>query len=68
MLTPPVEERGAIADAIADSFLTEDERRIEQLWVEECERRIADVDAGRVQTLPFDVVMAELRARFGSSR
>ena len=36
---------------------------IEQLWIEEARRRSAEIDAGIVETIPADDVIAEVRAR-----
>ena len=36
---------------------------IAQAWDEEIARRIAQLDSGEVETVPFEEVMAELRAK-----
>ena len=36
---------------------------IQAAWLEEVERRLADVDAGRAKTIPWDEVRAEIAAR-----
>jgi putative addiction module component (TIGR02574 family) len=36
--------------------------RTEEEWTAEVERRIRDVDEGRVETIPWDIVREELRA------
>ena len=38
---------------------------IEQLWFEEAARRDRELDAGRVQSLPADEVLARAKARRG---
>ncbi|MFP4031195.1 MAG: addiction module protein [Desulfococcaceae bacterium] len=40
-----------------------DEAAIEQLWIEEVERRIARVDAGLEELIPAEKVLEELRNR-----
>ncbi len=36
---------------------------VEQLWLEEAERRLREIDEGRVRTIPGEQVLAEARAR-----
>src|SRR5437763_1081844 len=40
------EERSRLAEVLLDSILTDQERAIEQEWLEVAERRRAEVDAG----------------------
>ena len=64
-----VEERGALANSLWDSLLTDEEREIEQAWVEEAERRLAGYRAGDRKGVPLDEVMRELREKHsGESR
>lgn len=37
----------------------------EEAWVAECERRSADLDAGRSTDLPHEEVMARLKEKYG---
>lgn len=37
-------------------------REYEGAWAAEIERRLADLDGGRIETIPADRVMADLRA------
>jgi len=62
-----VEERGALADFLWESFLTAEEREVEAVLLDEAERRLADYEAGRAEGIPLDDVMRELRAKFGST-
>ncbi len=62
-LTP--EERAALTGLLIESLEPESEEGVEQAWMAEVERRMAELDSGTVQTIPWD----ELRARLhGSSR
>lgn len=36
----------------------------DRLWLEEVQRRSREIDEGRVETLPADEVIAELKARY----
>jgi putative addiction module component (TIGR02574 family) len=61
-----VEERGALADSLMESFMTAEEREIQEAWLDEAERRLADYEAGRADSIPYDEVMRKLRARLGA--
>jgi putative addiction module component (TIGR02574 family) len=41
---------------------------IAQAWDEEIERRIADLDSGKTESIPFEIVLAELRAKIADQR
>jgi putative addiction module component (TIGR02574 family) len=60
----PEEDRERIAESLLGSIHSSDESTFEEEWGPEIERRIAEIDAGKVQLLPGDEVMARLRARF----
>lgn len=60
-------ERAKLAAQLIKSLEEEresmDEEAIEQLWIEEVERRIARVDAGLEEFIPGEKVLEELRNR-----
>ncbi|MBI2299816.1 MAG: addiction module protein [Armatimonadetes bacterium] len=58
----PVEERILIADSMLRS-LNRPDPEVEAAWLDEAERRLAEIDAGRTTLIPGDEVMAELRKR-----
>ena len=59
------EERAALTGLLIESLEPESEEGVEQAWMAEVERRMAELDSGAVQTIPWD----ELRARlYGNSR
>ena len=60
-LALPVEARAMIAGSLIES-LDEDapDDRAEELWSAEIARRIADIDAGRVQLVPWSDVRQRL--------
>lgn len=37
---------------------------VEQAWIEEAKRRMAEIEAGTAKTVPWSEVMEEARARF----
>jgi putative addiction module component (TIGR02574 family) len=60
----PEEDRDRIADSLWRSVHGGTAESIAQEWNLEIERRIAEIDEGKVQLVPGDEVMARLRARF----
>jgi len=58
------EDRAALAGLLIESLEPESEEGVEEAWVAEVERRMAELHSGAVKTIPWD----ELRARlYGSS-
>ena len=55
------EERADLADKLWMSVDTPE--AVAAAWDAEIERRIAQIDSGEVETIPFEEVMAELRAK-----
>ena len=56
-------DRASMAHELLNSLETLSEAEFEQLWVEEALRRSAEIDAGIVETIPSDGVIAQARAR-----
>jgi putative addiction module component (TIGR02574 family) len=55
--------RAMLADHLLESLNSEDQKRIDALWADEIERRIKEVDEGKVTPIPGDQVMDRLRSR-----
>ncbi len=55
-------ERTRLVEALAASLYASD---LGHDWEEEIQRRVSDVDSGRVQPIPGDEVFAQLDRRFG---
>ena len=55
-------ERTQLLEAIENSLLSEPQRAEQDAWFQEIERRVAEVEAGEVETIDGDQVMAEARA------
>lgn len=53
------EERATLMRLLIESLDTESEEGVDDAWMAEVERRMAELDSGAVQLLPWD----ELRAR-----
>ena len=56
-------ERVMLADHLLASLDSPDQKRIDALWAEEAERRMREIDEGKVQLIDGEQVMRELRAR-----
>ena len=63
-LVLPPGTRAMLADHLLESLDGEDQKRIDANWAEEVERRIRDIDEGRVETIEGELVMEKLRSRF----
>lgn len=59
-LNLPRDERARLAEALISSL--DEEAEIELAWQEEIKRRVAELDAGTVKTIPAEQVFAELDA------
>ena len=58
-------ERVALAGKLLDSLDEEVEEGVEAAWLAEIDRRITELDAGTVGTIPWAVVKSRLRQRPG---
>ena len=55
--------RAAMAHELLNSLESLSEAEVEQLWIEEAERRSADIDAGTAVSIPAEEALARARAR-----
>jgi putative addiction module component (TIGR02574 family) len=53
-------ERAAFAQLLLASL--DEDAEIEEAWAAEVERRIADVESGRIQVIPVSAALAQVRA------
>ena len=63
-LSLPPDSRAMLAEQILDSLNGEDQKRIDALWADEIQRRIREVDEGKVIPIPGEEVMERLRSRY----
>lgn len=54
------DERAALASLLLESLDTEVEEGVEAAWLEEVERRMAELDSGAAQGIPWEDVKARL--------
>ena len=59
----PPHERLELAEDLFDSVDDEDPALFEASWADEIKRRVEDVESGRAELVPGDVVFARARAR-----
>ena len=65
LATLPVEDRVQIADSILKT-LNSTQPDIDQAWVKVAQERLADIHAGRVQTIPAMQVLESINQRLGA--
>lgn len=63
-LNLPQDARAMLAGQLLESLDDAEQTEIDAAWSEEIERRIRDIDEGRVKLIPGEEVLAELRSRF----
>jgi putative addiction module component (TIGR02574 family) len=63
-LSLPPGERAMLADHLLSSLDGPNEKEIEVAWAEEAERRMREIDEGKVELIDAELVMEILRARF----
>ena len=61
-LALPPGARAILAEQLLGS-LDEPEQQVDQLWAEEAERRLTEIETGQVSTISSEQVFAKLRAR-----
>ena len=63
-LALPPDTRAMLAEHLLESLDAEDQKRIDELWAMEAERRDKEIEDGVVTPIPGDEVMNRLRARY----
>ena len=57
------EERATLAGLLIESLESEVDPDVEEAWRVEIDRRLAELDAGTVETVPWETVRAKLLQR-----
>jgi putative addiction module component (TIGR02574 family) len=60
----PPQSRATLAAHLLESLDGPEQLEVDAAWSQEVERRIRDIDEGRVELIPGEEVLAELRSRF----
>jgi putative addiction module component (TIGR02574 family) len=58
------QDRARLAERLLGSLEDLRETEVEALWLDEAERRDREIEEGRVELIPGDVVLTELKSRF----
>ena len=66
-LSMPPGGRAMLADQLLDSLDAPNQEEIDRLWAEEAEKRVKEIDEGKVQPISGEEVMKELRNRASNS-
>jgi putative addiction module component (TIGR02574 family) len=64
----PEAQRAELAGRLLESIHGEPDENVEAAWSEEIERRVRQIDAGEVTTIPWEDVRAKLYARLHDKR
>jgi putative addiction module component (TIGR02574 family) len=64
-LTLPEEERAEIVGALLESLESSTDPDVESAWRQEVAARVAALDAGEIETVPWSEVRDRLRTRLG---
>jgi putative addiction module component (TIGR02574 family) len=67
-VTLPEEERAALAGLLLESLETDVDPDAEEAWSEEIRRRIDEIDAGKVELVPWSVVREQMNQRLRAKR
>ena len=65
ILSLPCEDRIYLVDRLLESLNAPSREEIDRVWAEEVERRIDELDSGKVRAIPGEQVFAEIRQRLG---
>jgi putative addiction module component (TIGR02574 family) len=65
LLSLPCEDRIYLVDRLLESLNAPSREEIDRVWAEEAERRIDELESGKVQAVPGEQVFAEIRKRLG---
>ena len=63
VLSLPCEDRIYLVDRLLESLNAPSREEIDRLWAEEAERRIEELDSGKIVAIPGEQVFAEIRER-----
>jgi putative addiction module component (TIGR02574 family) len=60
----PADARIGLVDRILASLNLPTQPEIDRLWAEEAERRVAEIDAGKVELAPGEEVFSKIRRKY----
>jgi len=59
-----LDDRMDVVDELVASVTSDEQREIDKAWEEEIERRIDDLESGKVEAIPGEQVFAQLKAKY----
>lgn len=63
ILSLPCEERVYLVEKLLKSLNSPSSEDVEKTWMEEAERRIDEIESGKVKTIPTNQVFQDIRER-----
>ena len=60
-------ERAELTGLLIESLEPESESGVEEAWIAEVERRVAELDSGAVKTIPWDELRSKLYAKLNAA-
>jgi putative addiction module component (TIGR02574 family) len=60
-------ERAELTGLLIESLEPESESGVEEAWIAEVERRLAELDSGAVKTIPWDELRSKLYAKLNAA-
>ena len=60
----PADERASLAERLLQSLNLPTEAEINRLWAEKAERRVSQLESGKVDLIPGEQVFAKIRAKY----
>jgi putative addiction module component (TIGR02574 family) len=64
----PADDRVRLIDALWETVPPDSEVTFSEQWAREIERRVAELDAGTVQTIPWSKIRQDALARVGHGK
>jgi len=61
----PQKERARLALKLIESLDPGTDEDAEELWLDEADRRLAEYDAGNIESRPVDEVLSEIKSKLG---
>jgi len=63
-LSLPADARLSLVDKLLASLNLPIDKEIDRLWAEEAERRVSQIEAGEVKSVPGEQVFSRIRAKY----
>ena len=63
-LSLPSHQRTILIDKLIESLNVPIQKEIDDFWAEEAEKRISDINSGKVHSISGEKVFEEIRSRF----